>query len=548
MTTQRMLLVGLDAACFAQLDPLLEAGSLPNLQRLIDTGVRADLETTTPPWTPSAWPSVTTGSTPWTHGVYDFHHHDEDDARLVTARDVSVPFVWEVLSARELSSIVINVPVTHPAHEFDGSLVPGCLAPEGTTCLVDGEPRPMAAIDEDYRIYDRGFESQADRLADYERLIGSRVAAAERLAGIHDWSFMMVQFQHTDAVFHTDGDDRRAVSRVYERVDEAVGSLLDLAGEECLTLVVSDHGMHRYDNVFYCNTWLRNHGHIETAADAERHAWNERTFRAAVTEPESESDGEWSIGRVLSGVIDGLGRVGLTAQRAERALSVVGLDERVSRLLPEEVLFDIVDAAEYVDRSRSAAYCRSPSSLGIRCNVAGRDPEGIVPADEFESFRTELVEELRALRGPAGEPVFESVYDRHAAHGSVVANERSAPDIVLRPAGMSWKVSDIVRERTFGETEEFNHMYQGLLIASGPDVDSLAVSAPSVVDVAPTVLQAFGIEPPETMDGTPLFDPHTGGTDDTAPDVDPRRFLDDETPEGDADAVTDHLRAMGYVE
>ena len=64
MIAQRVLLIGLDAACFAQLDPLLASGSLPNIQRLIDTGVGVDLETTTPPWTPSAWPSVTTGSTP----------------------------------------------------------------------------------------------------------------------------------------------------------------------------------------------------------------------------------------------------------------------------------------------------------------------------------------------------------------------------------------------------------------------------------------------------------------------------------------------------
>jgi len=382
MTDRKVLLIGLDAACFRQLDPLLASGSLPNIRRLIDSGVSADLETTSPPWTPSAWPSVTTGSAPWTHGIYDFHHYPKkNDPQLVGTHDVRVPFVWEVLSAHGLSSIVVNVPVTHPVHEFDGSLVPGCLAPEQAACLVDGDPQPMAAIDEAYRIYDRGYDPQAERLADYERLIDSRVDAARRLDDAHDWSFMMVQFQHTDAVFHTDGEDPEAVSRVYERVDGAIGSLRDLAGEDCPVLLVSDHGMHRYDRVFYYNTWLRDNGYLETAPDAERHAWNERTFRAAVTETraDTDADGRGLSERILGAIVEASSRLGVTAQRAEQALSAVGLDERVGRLLPEEVLYDIVDAAEYVDRSQSAAYCRSPSSLGIRCNVVGRDSEGVVP-------------------------------------------------------------------------------------------------------------------------------------------------------------------------
>jgi hypothetical protein len=113
---------------------------------------------------------------------------------------------------------------------------------------------------------------------------------------------------------------------------------------------------------------------------------------------------------------------------------------------------------------------------------------------------------------------------------------------------MTWKVSDIVRERTFGETEEFNHVCQGLFVASGPGIDSLATPAPSVVDVTPTVLRLLGVEPLETMDGGALFDSLTGDEDDATPMIAPRRFFDAESEESDADAVEDHLRAMGYIE
>jgi hypothetical protein len=170
------------------------------------------------------------------------------------------------------------------------------------------------------------------------------------------------------------------------------------------------------------------------------------------------------------------------------------------------------------------------SALGVRCNVAGRDPGGVIPAAEFDDFRRTLIAELRALRAPDGTRVFDAVIDRHDAAGPAVANERDAPDVLLRPAGMDWKVSDVVRERVFGETNEYSHSWTGLLVAAGPGIDAdtaLAVEAPhpgnhetvsggeskrdpvspSVVDVVPTVLARFGVPPPATVEGQSLFEP-----------------------------------------
>lgn len=562
MNTPKVLLIGLDAACFSQIDPFLADGTMAHLQQLIETGVSADLETTTPPWTPSAWPSLTTGTHPWVHGVYDFFHYTDDgDARLATARDVRTHFLWEVLSAQGRSSIVVNVPVTHPIHEFAGSLVPGYLAPEHTTCLVDGESRPMTDIDETYRIYARDTSTQADRLAEYERRIDSRVSVCEQLAAIHDWSLMMVQFQSTDAVFHTDGHDRGAVRRIYGHVDDAVGSLLDLVDDDCSVLVTSDHGIHEYSRVFYCNSWLRNQGYVSTSTDAERYSWNERTKQALIRDGESESDRDGknanteaedanlgSISRAIGAITRGLNRVGITPRRAEQGLSVLGLDEYVRRHLPEKLLFDLVDASEYVDRSQSTAYCRSLSSLGIRCNVASRDPGGVIRADEFDEVRRSLVRELRSLQDPDGRHVFESVYDRHEVHGSTVANDRSAPDIVIHPTNMEWKVSDIVRERVFGETDEFSHTFEGLLVASGPGVDSLRKSSPTVVDVAPTVLHRCGVSPPDPMDGTALFAGQDGNRETATPTLSPRQFVDTDQRGEDSSVVEKRLRDMGYLE
>lgn len=542
MTDQRVLVVGLDAACFEQVDPLIEAGALPNLAELLSAGVGAPMETTTPPWTPSAWPSVVTGSRPWTHGVYDFHHYGDDEPRHVTAREVRVPFLWEVLSAAGYRSIVVNVPVTHPVHAFDGSLVPGYIAPEGADCLVAGERVPVADLDDDYRIYPRQ-RSGEDRVGEYRRLVASRAEMAERLAGEHPWSFLMVQFQSTDAVFHSLGDDPDAIRRVYERVDEAVGRLCDLAGEDAHVLVVSDHGMHRYERVFHCNAWLRDRGLLEASEDTSRWTWNERT-RAELT---GEDAARGPLEAALGGAVAALSRVGVTPRRVERLLARVGLDDAVARLLPESVLVDAVESSDHVDWERSRAYCRSSASLGVRCNVAGRDPGGVVPREEFDALRERLVAELEALTDPDGEPVFERVYDRHRVHGSDVANERSAPDVVVRPAGMTCEVTDVLRERTFAPTREYNHSYRGLFVAAGPSVDPDTDLDPHAVDVAPTVLALFGLAPPQTADGSALDGFENIHGDRSTPEVGEREFLGTGTG-GVSDAVEEQLREMGYVE
>ena len=541
MSERKVLCIGLDAACFEQLAPMVDRGSLPNLEGLLDDGASGTLRTTTPPWTPSAWPSVTTGTTPWTHGIYDFYDYTGSEPHLVSATDLHAPYLWEYLSAGGDSAIVVNVPVTHPVHRFDGSLVPGYLAPEDTDIAIDGELTPQSALGEAYRIYADETDSRDARVAENEALVDARVDAAELLAERQDWSFMMVQFQRTDSIFHTLGHDRAAVRRVYERVDDAVGSLLALTDDETTVIVVSDHGIQEYERTFRCNTWLRDAGFVETAADTERYAWSE------ATKPDESADHARTVtDRLAATAIGALQSVGITPQRAEQALSVVGLAAPVRRLLPDKLL---LDAADHVDWRASRAYCRSVSSLGLRCNVAGRDPGGVIDPAEFASVRSTLVTSLEALRAPDGTPVFEAVYDRHERHGSDVPNEASAPDIVVRPTGMRWKVTDVLREPVFGTTDEFSHTYEGLFIASGPPIRADAGGSVRAEDIAPTVLELFGYRPAPAMDGavpTGLLDTDPERLE-PPPTPEERTYLGDTGPTA-SETVTDRLGQLGYLE
>jgi len=542
MTDRSVLCIGLDAACFAQLTPLIENGELPTIEALIDRGTAGTLTPTTPPWTPSAWQSITTGTTPWKHGIYDFYDYTTSEPHLVSATDLQTPYLWEYLDQVGLSSIVINVPITNPIHQFSGSLVPGYLAPEGSNVLIDGEPASMSTIDDKYRIYAQETASREETIAENEALIESRVEAADTLADRHDWSFMMVQFQRTDSIFHTMGHDAEAVRRVYTAVDDAIDSLLEVVDDDTTVIIVSDHGIHEYERTFRCNTWLKNEGWLQSSAASERIAWRETT---KPTESET-SDSEPVSRRLLSTTLTTLQRLGITPQRAEKALSFVGLAEPIQRRLPNELLIESID---HVDWDASEAYCRSVSSLGIRCNVEGREHDGVIPSDEFTTVRTELVDSLRALTAPDGESVFEAVYDRHERHGSDVASEASAPDIVLRPAEMTWKVTDIMREPVFDTTTEFSHTYEGLFAVAGPSIRADAPGDVHATDVAPTILSLLGYRPPAVMNGTVPPELLTGDEGELRPAPDPgERSYPSGTGTEPSAVVTDRLEEMGYLE
>ena len=543
--SEGVVLLGLDAACFEQVEPLLAEGAMPNLERLLDSGVGTELETTTPPWTPSAWPSMVTGTKPTTHGVYDFNDYDlEYDSDYVSAEDISAPFLWEYLSECGLSSIVVNVPVTHPAHEFTGSLIPGYLASEQAICLVNGEPRPMDEFN-DYRIYAKGKGSKDRQLTEYEQLIQSRTEMAKRLAMSQSWSFMMVQFQRTDSVFHKFGHDDDAVRRIYSAVDDAIGSILKTVGDSDI-LLASDHGMHQYEWIFHCNTWLKENGYLQTTTESERKIWDEEPKGSIGRETTETDDGERSyLNSVFSVTLDALYRIGVTPRRAERALSIVGFDDTVRKALPSDVL---ADAAEHVDWQRSEAYCRSLSCLGIRFNVDGRESEGTIPADEFDEVRAALVRDLRNVCTPDGKPAFDEVWDRHKYQGTDVLNEPSAPDVFLRPRAMKCEISDIIRNPVFQSTDAYNHKYEGLLIASGPNIRSSVDVSPHITDVAPTVLRLLDIEPPEELDGTVISELLTVNEPKwSSPDPGPRTYVSD-SPSSTSSTVENRLKDMGYIE
>jgi len=95
-----LIVVGLDAATFDVIDPLVDAGDLPNLGALLQRGARGTLRSTTHPLTPVAWTTMVSGVNAGKHGIWDFSERDTSGygLRLVNGSHSRAPALWTRLS------------------------------------------------------------------------------------------------------------------------------------------------------------------------------------------------------------------------------------------------------------------------------------------------------------------------------------------------------------------------------------------------------------------------------------------------------------------
>ena len=544
----RTLVLGFDALTFEYLDDF----SLPHFDALRAEGIEAPLHSTHPPWTASAWPSLYTGVDPSHHGVYDFFDHSEgypDETSFVTRADVHAPAIWNYLTARDVPSIVLNMPVSNPADRINGVLIPGYMGPEDAPGHPAGIREELDGAIGGYRVYSRAetAEDKDEKLAGYLELIDLRRRAARHLLTNFDWEVAVIQVQKTDAAFHQ-FTERDAHRQVYEAADALVGSVLDAVDEELNVVVCSDHGIGPVTGYrIYVNQILADHGFVVTADEGGRVDIGAEKRRmmgrgdAGGIEAGTEA-GLSPAGDVIEGVASLLDRLGLSPADVYALAQRLGIDPLLVRLLPKSIRKNL-HSFEHVDWRRSMAYCRSRNELGVRINLEGRDPHGVVLAEEYEAVRNEIVDLLSGLRTPDGEPAFEFVERREAIYDGPYSD--AACDVLFRPTDMNNTVELDLTGREFLPADTNDHKRTGVFVARGPAFnDGATIEALSITDVAPIVMTLAGCPVPERMDEVPAGLLRTPSSRGEYPDVEFATGTDEDAAD---DRMKERLTDLGYL-
>jgi predicted AlkP superfamily phosphohydrolase/phosphomutase len=163
-----------------------------------------------------------------------------------------------------------------------------------------------------------------------------------------------------------------------------------------------------------------------------------------------------------------------------------------------------------VDWSRTRAYCLGLT--GMFLNVRGREEQGIVAAGaEAQALKAEIIAKLKGLRDEEKKDVgIREAFDPAKLYaGPYLEN---GPDLIIGyNAGYrtSWDcATGVVSGPVFEDNVKAwsgDHcidprLVPGVLFCS----KAIDVEEPHIVDLAPTALRLFGIEPPAHMDGRPF--------------------------------------------
>jgi tetratricopeptide (TPR) repeat protein len=292
---RRLLLVGWDSADWKIIQPLIDAGDMPGISRIVEGGVSGNLTTLEPQLSPMLWTSIATGKMAYSHGVPGFTEVDPGSGRVVpvSAATRKCRTVWEILGDRGLRSHVISWFATHGERDLAGCMVSNMfghlpnVAPD--TDPADWPPPPagtywpesLAAAMNDLRVsphdldpdevmrlfvpeahtvdqaQDRRLWVLAGKLAE---AFSVHEAATHVLSADPDWNLCAVYYRTIDEISHMfmpyhpprmagipEADFelyRHVVTGIYRLHDLFLQRLVQLAGPDTAVMVVSDHGFH----------------------------------------------------------------------------------------------------------------------------------------------------------------------------------------------------------------------------------------------------------------------------------------------------------------
>jgi predicted AlkP superfamily phosphohydrolase/phosphomutase len=552
-TDGSVLIIGLDGATFDIIEPMVAAGRLPNLGKLMLEGSWSRLRSTIPVHSAPAWSSFATGMTPGAHGIFAFLAWDAPQQRFrpLNSTHNRRLALWELLGTAGRRVGVVNVPVTYPASPVRGYLVCGMLSTDTSLMYYppDLEVLLRAAVP-DYRAEPPTLRDLGAQLDVLHEQIRKREAAIHHLRALFPTDLTVAVFTALDRAQHlywrpSRSRDREqqgcdswssmghAIERTYEALDAAVGELVERSREDTTIVIVSDHGFQGVHRHFCVNTWLEEQGYL--------------ALRGGRT-------------KILGHGRDLLIRLGLrgVARGLRRRISRARMGRETTALQAESALFLAVDWDHTV-----AFY---GPNVGINLNVEGREARGIVRAgNAYEALRDQLIAELKAFRDPrTGARPVADVLRREEVFGST--SVEGAPDLVVVPGVVNGEYGQeqyfpraiLGQKKMFLHPREVRgfggHHPEGILIARGPCVRSgQRGQAADIVDIAPTVLYLMGEPIPRAMEGRVLaefLDPESyASRPPVYADIDthrvaPSMYVDEE----EQLQIEDRLRGLGYLD
>jgi predicted AlkP superfamily phosphohydrolase/phosphomutase len=158
-----------------------------------------------------------------------------------------------------------------------------------------------------------------------------------------------------------------------------------------------------------------------------------------------------------------------------------------------------------VDWTKTKAWGWGGYYARIFMNIKGRESDGIIPKEEYESAREELRQKLMNVKGPNGESFENKVFTPEELYGEPVGDK---PDLMVYFDDLFWRSAGTIGHNSLYLSENDTgpddsvHWYDGIFILYNKKMKcGRKLERMTIYDVAPSILDLMNMEVPSDMQG-----------------------------------------------
>jgi predicted AlkP superfamily phosphohydrolase/phosphomutase len=488
----RVLALGLSECSWNRLRDPRVAPHMPWLHRMAGSGMCGRTCALQPLDPTQMWATVVTGRSPRGHHLFGSVTRRRDGSfRSLSADDLASPPIWRMLETAGIPTGTFNLTITRRPETATGFMIARGTAPYFERSHVS-PPSLYEPLRRRFGAWpvDSIPESNDDWSSLVPQEFAARTDVLVDLLESRPWRFVLAQLPEVSRAQHrfwAHGEDsesrcHQTLPSVYAAADRAMARIVEAAGPETVVFVFSECGAGPVRHALRLDAWLEQHG-----------------FLSRIRDPLG-STRAWSTGRARTWW--------RTARRTAR------------RVFPKSVSGRMVDAAARakhasgawarahdLDWTRTRAYSVGTSGA-IYFNIAGRDPQGVVPAHERARLTGSIRSGLLAMRDPEGRRVVEDVIPHEACD----LDGPLPPDLTIVwdddayvPAAGADNGEGLFAD-WYADKSDWRftgtHRREGMLLICGRGVEAGDLGSVGTIDLAPTWLDLLGVPAGNRCEGS----------------------------------------------
>lgn len=490
---KKLYIIGIDSVPLDVVKELHRSHSLKGFEHFFKSGFIEDLESTLPPDSAAAWPTIYTGLEPREHHVIDFLHLDKDYTKQLIYYDTQTykPF-WDVLAKSGIKSLIITPSmVLSPSTEENVDMVTGWpLEPRFSSKKLEAaatrfgfKGEPEIGID-----LDKGSIQIEEGCKIYTKSIKARAEMSKYLIKQKDYDVIFVCFTETDRIHHYSFSGKQWAKYtvpLYKSISDFIDWTVNYGrqkGGEHAVLIVSDHGAQPIKEKFLTNAWLieNNFAILKPGTIREDSKKETKTFTKEVRKYISERAMKFKGRRIIYHKMPGFMK-----RMAEKVMEEELTGEYGSGYTKiKEADFEMGQTKAF------SAISHGPTGM-IWLNDKRFSRPGIKESEKAKVKR-EIIVGLKGIKA-GGKPLIEQIFDGTVYYKGV--KSLITPDIIFRiRKGYMVDFGYYSKGSMFMEPEisrSGDHTMHGIFGAiGGKEFDKSRVK--SVLDLQPAIMKYFG--------------------------------------------------------